>query len=495
MQYAFVIDQSRCIGCHACSLACKAEHDVPLGTYRTWVKYVEKGAFPDTRRYFTVLRCNHCELAPCVEICPVNALFRRDDGVVDFDGDACIGCKACMQACPYDALYIHPDEGTAEKCNFCSHRLEIDLEPPCATVCPAEAILVGDLEDPESRVARIVATQEVNVRKPHKGTRPNVFYVDAEPRALVPGASDPSTGYLWAEGGGQTGAVDGTLVSELAPVRTTYDVPHHRPWGWRVSAYLWTKSIAAGAFMVAALAAWFDMPQNVGERVGLPLVGLLFLALTSVLLVADLKRPERFFKIMTRPNWSSWLARGAFILVGFSGLAGLWTLAELARTDVALTWLRWPVVVSAAAGAGYSGYLFAQAKGRDYWQSPILPAHLLVQALITGAAVAILTCLATESPYGHLPALLAGMNGLHLGMILFGEVTITHVSQDGRQAAEALTRGPLRRWFWGAILTSAISAMLALSVGALPPAALFGLIGVLLYEHAWVQAGQIVPLS
>ena len=169
------------------SVACKAEHDVPLGDYRTWVKYVEKGVFPDVRRFFTVLRCNHCEAAPCVEICPTTALYRRDDGIVDFDRDACIGCKACMQACPYDALYIHPDRGTAEKCNFCSHRIEVGLEPPCATVCPAEAILVGDLDDPKTRVAQIVATRKVDVRKPEKGTMPKVFYVDSEPRAWYPG--------------------------------------------------------------------------------------------------------------------------------------------------------------------------------------------------------------------------------------------------------------------------------------------------------------------
>jgi Fe-S-cluster-containing dehydrogenase component len=199
MRYAFLIDQSRCIGCHACSLACKSEHEVPLGSYRTWVKYVEKGFFPDVRRTFSVLRCNHCEEPPCVEICPVTALFQRDNGIVDFDRDICIGCKACMQACPYDALYIHPDRNTAEKCNFCAHRVEIQLEPPCATVCPAEAILVGDLDDPTTRVAQLVATEKVDVRKPEKGTVPKVFYIDAEPRALTPGASNPGGGYMWAD--------------------------------------------------------------------------------------------------------------------------------------------------------------------------------------------------------------------------------------------------------------------------------------------------------
>ena len=112
MRYGFVIDQRKCIGCHACTVACKEENQVPLGVNRTWVKYIEKGVFPDTRRYFSVMRCNHCDNAPCVTICPTVALYRRPDGIVDFDGERCIGCKSCMQACPYDALYIDPRSNT-----------------------------------------------------------------------------------------------------------------------------------------------------------------------------------------------------------------------------------------------------------------------------------------------------------------------------------------------------------------------------------------------
>ncbi len=148
MRYGFVIDQTRCIGCHACTVACKEENRVPLGTSRTWVKYVEKGEFPNTRRHFAVLRCNHCDNAPCVTICPTVALYRRADGIVDFDRDRCIGCKSCMQACPYDALYIDPETQTAAKCHYCAHRVEVGLEPACVIVCPVRAILAGDLDDP-----------------------------------------------------------------------------------------------------------------------------------------------------------------------------------------------------------------------------------------------------------------------------------------------------------------------------------------------------------
>ncbi len=146
MKYGFVIDQRKCIGCHACTVACKAEHDVPIGVYRTWVKYIEKGEFPNTRRHFLVTRCNHCDDAPCVAVCPTKALFKRADGIVDFDRERCIGCKSCMQACPYDALYIDPETHTAAKCNYCAHRVDQGLQPACVVVCPVQAIIAGDLE-------------------------------------------------------------------------------------------------------------------------------------------------------------------------------------------------------------------------------------------------------------------------------------------------------------------------------------------------------------
>jgi len=199
VRYGFVIDQRRCIGCHACTVACKEENRVPLGAFRTWVKYIERGTFPHTRRYFSVLRCNHCDAAPCVTICPTVALYRRADGIVDFDGERCIGCKSCMQACPYDALYIDPDTGTAAKCNYCAHRVEVGLEPACVIVCPAQAIIAGDLDDPTSPIATIVAREAVQVRKAEQGTRPKVFYLGADAAALL--AEAPGSGEARIVGG------------------------------------------------------------------------------------------------------------------------------------------------------------------------------------------------------------------------------------------------------------------------------------------------------
>ncbi|HCI81501.1 MAG TPA: 4Fe-4S ferredoxin, partial [Ktedonobacter sp.] len=185
-KYAFVIDQRKCIGCHACTVACKAEHDVPIGVYRTWVKYIERGEFPNSRRYFLVNRCNHCDDAPCVKICPTKALYKRKDGIVDFDNSRCIGCKSCMQACPYDALYIDPNSHTAAKCNYCAHRTEVGMEPACVVVCPEHAIIAGDMHNPQTEIAQLIAREPVRVRKPEQGTKPNVYYIGADEAAINP---------------------------------------------------------------------------------------------------------------------------------------------------------------------------------------------------------------------------------------------------------------------------------------------------------------------
>jgi formate-dependent nitrite reductase membrane component NrfD len=302
----------------------------------------------------------------------------------------------------------------------------------------------------------------------------------------------------------------------LAPARTTYDVAHARPWGWKVSGYLWTKSIAAGAFLAAALAPWLGLPGGRAFTLGLPLAGLLFLGLTTALLVGDLKRPERFLSILWRPNWSSWLARGAFVLVAFGGLGTAWLLAAWAAPASGwMSGLRWPLVAAAIAGAGYSGYLFAQAKGRDFWQSPLLPLHFVVQAAVAGLAVVSIILVAVDArdmPLGDgggaglVAVLLVASLALHLAIVLFGEVGVTHATRDAQRAARTLRRGALRGWFLAAMAAGAAAAILALAsvlagtdAGVQPVAlasgALVALAALWIWEHAWLRAGQCVPLS
>ncbi len=172
-KWAKVIDHASCIGCHACTTACKSENEVPLAVTRTYVKSVDVGTFPRARRAFQAPRCTQCEASPCATACPTTAMYRRPDGIVDFDKSACIGCKACIAACPYDAIFINPEDHSAEKCNFCAHRIDVGLEPSCVTVCPTQAIMVGDMNDPSSRVAEMVHRQPVAVRRPVRRPGPS----------------------------------------------------------------------------------------------------------------------------------------------------------------------------------------------------------------------------------------------------------------------------------------------------------------------------------
>jgi Fe-S-cluster-containing dehydrogenase component/formate-dependent nitrite reductase membrane component NrfD len=516
MRYGFVIDQRKCIGCHACTVACKEENHVPLGVNRTWVKYIEKGVFPDTRRYFTVMRCNHCDHAPCVTICPTVALYRRPDGIVDFDGERCIGCKSCMQACPYDALYIDPETKTAAKCHYCAHRVEVGLEPACVVVCPVQAIVPGDLDDPRSAIARLVASQQTQVRKPEQGTRPKLFYLGAEAAALTPDMQERRGGYVFSQVGsipdpGRRNQAAALLpappsdrVDLLGLARTVYDVAHPaRPWGAKVAAYLWTKSIAAGVFLVASLGLGAGLlTADTLTGLAVPAIGLAFLLLTTLLLVFDLKRPERFLYLLFKPNLRSWLVLGGFILFAAGVLGALWLVAGVFANLVALHLLAWPMALVAAATAGYSAFLFGQAEGRDFWQSPLLLPHLLVAALVAGSASLLLAARAVGSAsivVGGLGLVLWGSLMLS-AIVLAAELGSAHGSQDAARAARLLTRGPLRVPLWGGVVLAGIALPLVLLLSASVPfgselAAALALGGLWLWEELWIRAGQMLPLS
>ncbi|MBV9282922.1 MAG: polysulfide reductase NrfD, partial [Chloroflexi bacterium] len=386
MRYGFVIDQRKCIGCHACTVACKQENGVALGNFRTWVKYTEKGTFPHVTRSFLVERCVHCDAAPCVQICPVEALWRRDDGIVDFSGERCIGCKSCMAACPYDAIYLDPDTHTIGKCNYCAHRVDVGLQPACVNVCPVEAIITGDLDDPRSRISQLLSQEPATVRRPEKGTQPKLFYLGADDAAVNPEATSERHSYMWAES-------DPTKPIRIADalgyvpsgmVQRDYAIAHQRPWGWPVSAYLWTKSVAAGAFLVAAFLFLLGGAASSHSllTVAAPIISLVFLGLTNALLVLDLERPERFWRVMLWPHWSSWLVKGAYILAAYGALLTLSLITGVAGSSGLFRLLAWPGGALAVAAAGYTAFLLAQARGRDLWQSPLLPPHLVVQAAL-----------------------------------------------------------------------------------------------------------------
>ncbi|HEV2764767.1 MAG TPA: 4Fe-4S dicluster domain-containing protein, partial [Pyrinomonadaceae bacterium] len=458
VRWSKVLDQTRCIGCHACTTACKSENLVPLSVSRTYVKHVDVGEFPQVRRAHQVTRCNMCAHAPCVTACPTSAMFARADGIVDFDKSVCIGCKACMAACPYDAIFINPEDHSAEKCNFCAHRIDMGLEPACVVVCPVEAILVGDLNDESSKVANLVNRAPVNVRRPEKETQPKVFYRGAHQATLDPlAARRPEGGlFMWSE----QVETNETVVSghphynnTSAAALLSYDVAHAIPWDWRVSLYTWTKSIAAGAYLVAAALALsgflragslVDFPgiPFVGNEPsplwlwGVPVLSGAFLAVTGALLVWDLEHPARFYMIFTRPQWRSWLVKGAFIIGAYALVLAAHFAASWAGGVRPQLWLMAAGLPLAALTAVYTAYLFAQAKARDLWQNPLLPPHLLVQAVLAGSAALVPFAFWLE-PAASAPLLwaLGASNLAHL-LLGWGEVTLTHPTAHAQLARQ-----------------------------------------------------------
>ncbi|MGH3097468.1 MAG: 4Fe-4S dicluster domain-containing protein [Streptosporangiales bacterium] len=493
MRYGFAIDQRTCIGCHACTVACKTEHEIPVGQFRTWVKYVDKGEYPANTRDFAVMRCNHCTDAPCVEICPTGSLFKRDDGIVDFDSDVCIGCKACQQGCPYDAIYIDEDSHTAAKCNFCAHRVDQGLEPACVVVCPTHSIWVGDLDDSQSGISQLVSTHETSVRAPEQDTKPNVFYLGADQSTLDPLAAPVDDSYFAAEPDLlRLARQNDGYGDEVTGAKTTLNTAHPRPWGWRVTTYLWTKGVGAGALLLVAIGLALGLDFGALGRWVAPALALAGTAATGALLVWDLKQPKRFLLMFLRPNLRSWVTLGAGVLSLYALLAVIWLVfGELSA-------LRWPAIPLAGLTAGYTAFLFGQAEGRDLWQSPLLLWHLLAQASMVGGGALLVAAPFVGLGGGtrtYLVACVIVSIGAHL-LFTAGEFGGRHATRGAAVAARIAVRGRYARTFWTSAGLAVIAAVLT-GFGQWPAfvGALVAQAALLTYESVYVRAGQDVPLS
>ncbi|NOY82929.1 MAG: 4Fe-4S dicluster domain-containing protein [Kiritimatiellaeota bacterium] len=220
-KWVMVIDRQKCIGCKACTVSCAVENDLPPGVVYRPVTEDEVGQFPHVRRVFLPRPCMQCEKPPCTPVCPVTATYRRPDGVVVVDYDICIGCRYCLNACPYNArtadfgefftepagreaaglvgepatAYEHratfeygksrrrehgkerSPMGNARKCHFCLHRVENGMLPACVATCLGGATLFGDYGDPASLVHELVGSTRVTRLKEDLGTEPSVFYL------------------------------------------------------------------------------------------------------------------------------------------------------------------------------------------------------------------------------------------------------------------------------------------------------------------------------
>lgn len=198
-RYGMVIDTNRCVGCDACTLACKVQNGTPPGVLLARVLEKEEGKYPNVKRTYLPVLCFHCQDPLCVKACPSKALSKRPDGIVVVDKDRCCGVKACMAACPYDALHFYENHrgyfgetltpieqyyyrrhrpGTVLKCDFCSERVAQGMVPACVEACPVSCRYFGDLEDPKSQVSQLVKKEARQVL-PEAGTNPSVFYLFA----------------------------------------------------------------------------------------------------------------------------------------------------------------------------------------------------------------------------------------------------------------------------------------------------------------------------
>jgi len=186
-KYGMVIDTNRCIGCHGCTIACISENNVPDGYYRSWVKIMEKGSYPDVSTHFLPRLCNNCEDAPCLNLCPTGATYRtKQDGVVHVDRQICVGCRICVVACPYGSRFLNPITHTADKCDFCYHRITLGLQPACVDACTGKARIFGDLNDPASDVSRYLENHSTQRLRADLDTRPKVHYVNADEYIMGP---------------------------------------------------------------------------------------------------------------------------------------------------------------------------------------------------------------------------------------------------------------------------------------------------------------------
>lgn len=189
-RYAMVVDLRKCVGCQACTVGCSIENQAPIGQFRTTVKQYEVTLDDGTtvqresKAFMLPRLCNHCDNPPCVSVCPVQATFQREDGIVMVDNSRCVACAYCVQACPYDARFINNDTLTADKCTFCAHRLEQGLLPACVETCVGGARVIGDVNDPQSTVSQLLREHKADIKvlKPEADTKPHVFYIGMNER-------------------------------------------------------------------------------------------------------------------------------------------------------------------------------------------------------------------------------------------------------------------------------------------------------------------------
>jgi formate-dependent nitrite reductase membrane component NrfD len=294
------------------------------------------------------------------------------------------------------------------------------------------------------------------------------------------------------------------LSGGARPAKRVYDSPSKGIlWGWEVAGYILTKALSAGILGLPLLLSQLGLIDLSSKTLWITsLASLFFLAATGILLIKDLDQPKRFLYVLLRPHWKSWLVKGGYIITVYGGLVTLFGGANFLGFGEWVNWLIWPVLVFAVMLAIYTAFLFAQAKGRDFWQSPLLIIHMLLHAVVGGSALLLIFGLFWEPirpMMPHLQNILIG--GLVIQILsLAAELIIPHPTADSHETVKIITKGVFKSEFWGGVVLIGSLLPFLMLISSFAPmilafAGVLVLIGIWCSVRIWVIAPQMIPLS
>ena len=389
-RWAMVADLERCVGCQTCTAACRHVNATSPAVQWRKVLDIEAGTFPNVRRTFVPVGCQHCADPPCMHVCPTTATRQRADGIVTIDYDLCIGCAYCEVACPYQARFVidvprfaygaalqnemereDPARlGVAQKCTFCSDRIDFGLAngltpgmeplatPACVNSCIADALHFGDIDDPNSNVSRLLREQKHFRMHLELGTEPSFFYLyagtnDAETQAENRPSSEPRE-------------------QEPETIRSRGVEPWHQPhWNWKAAGNFLCGGAGAGLLAVTTAMGLVGEPFAVSASISMGMI-----AFGLFLLLFKIGRPLRSLHVLRQPQ-RSWMSREA------------WVAGALFPLGILAVWFENRALLVAAAACGMlflycQGMILQAAKGIPAWRVPQIVPLLVATGLTEG---------------------------------------------------------------------------------------------------------------
>ena len=488
-RWAMVADLERCVGCQTCTAACRHANATSPAVQWRKVLDVEAGSFPDVKRTFVPVGCQHCADPPCMHVCPTTATRQRADGIVTIDYDICIGCAYCDVACPYQARFKVTKEdfayeagamqneierevperlGVAQKCTFCSDRIDFGIEhglppgsdpratPACVNSCIADALHFGDVEDPNSNVSQLLRKHKSFQMHAELGTAPGFHYL--YDKAAAAPAPDVPPAFADAQAG---------------RVRTRGVEPwHQKHWDWKASGNFLCGGAGTGLFAFTTIAG-----LNGGAILVPGLAALALIACGLTLLMFKIGRPLRFIYVLRQPQ-RSWMSREAWV----AGL--LFPLALFAL------WFGQPMVLLAAAMVGMlflfcQGMILEQSKGIPAWRNPRVIAFIMATGLAEGCGLFLLLA-------AQLPDLGAVARPMALALVVLAATRswtwrryFNSLESDGVPTRTLEIFTACRGWFFAGGL---VLPVVLVAVGMVLPAAdaaLFALAGLSVFATGW----------